>query len=344
MRLLPVRDARIQLLLLSLMHFATDGLCSYLVFSKLYVENPELSFTVFIGYNLLAFVMQSPLGMLIDKHDKPRLFLGISVASIILGYAFCKLCLVAVLFIGLGNALFHVAGGKYVTDKSGNDVSHLGIFVSTGAIGLTLGQRFLSLDGLVYIFFGLLVLCTLIMLFSEESENKEYSEEYRAKGNGATLALLAVVAVVFVRSFVGKVVAADFELTQLLFLLISIATALGKAIGGIASHLFGTVPTVIASMSVAAICLMLGCSNPYVYILGIFAFNFSMPITLYYANIILKGKEGFAFGTLAAVLFPGYLIAMTFTYSVWIKILTAMLCLASMLVIAVISKRIKNAD
>lgn len=344
MKPLPIKNARIKLLLLSLMHFATDGLCSYLVFAKLYPENPEISFTVFIGYNLLAFVTQSPLGIFIDNHNKPKLFLGLSVAAIILGYIFGELCLVAVLFIGLGNSLFHVAGGKYVTDKSGNDVSHLGIFVSTGAIGLTLGQRYLALDALVYILFSLLVICTLSILLTEDADNKEYDEKYDSKGNGVTLSLLAVISVVFARSFVGKIASADFELTQLMFLVIAIATALGKAIGGIASRLFGILPTVIASMSIAALCLTVGCTNPYVYILGIFAFNFSMPITLYYANIILKGKEGFAFGTLAAVLFPGYLIAMTFTYSIWIKILTAALCLGSAFVIAVISKRIKNAD
>ena len=249
---LPIRDAKIKLIFLSLMHFATDGLCSYLVFSKLYPENPELSFAIFIGYNLFAFVTQSPLGMLIDKYNKPKLFIGISVMLLILGYVFSPVCFISVLFIGLGNALFHVAGGKYVTDKSGNDVSHLGIFVSTGAIGLVLGQRYLSFGALVYIFFALLVICTLLMLFSEESENKEYSEEYRTNGNGTTLALLAVVAVVFVRSFVGRVASADFELTQLLFLLIAISTALGKAIGGIATKLFGTLPTVITSMSVEA--------------------------------------------------------------------------------------------
>lgn len=344
MKLLPIRDARIKLLLLSLMHLATDGLCSYLVFAKLYPENPALSFTIFIGYNLLAFVMQSPLGILIDRHDNPNLFLSLSVAALLLGYACSELCLVTVLFIGLGNALFHVTGGKYVTNKSGNDAAHLGIFVSTGAIGLTLGQRYLSFDGLVYIFIGLLVGCTLIMLLSQNPKNREYTEEYEAKGNGATFALLAVIAVVLARSFVGKVASADFELTQLLLLGIAIATALGKAIGGVASRLIGTTHTVIVSMSVAAVCLTLGCANPYIYLLGVFAFNFSMPVTLYYANILLKGKEGFAFGTLAAILMPGYLLAMPFHYSVWIKIVAAALCFVTALVIAVIAKRIQYAD
>lgn len=344
MKRLPLTDARIKLLLLSLMHLATDALCAFLVFSKLYPENPKLSFAVFVSYNLLAFVAQSPLGILLDKYGDPPLLFGVSTAAMACGYLCHRWCLVAVLFIGLGNALFHVAGGKYVTDKSGNNVAHLGIFVSTGAIGLALGQRFSAFGGFTYLFFGILVGCALIMIFSKDPQTKAYTEEYRGKGNGVLLAFLAVIAVVFVRSFVGKVVTADFELTQLLFLLIAIATALGKAVGGILARLLGAVPTAIASMCVAAVCLTLGCAHPYIYILGVFAFNFSMPITLCYANVLWKGQEGFAFGTLAAILVPGYLLAMLFEELAWGKPLAGVLCFLSAILIVTVSKRIPNAD
>lgn len=344
MKLLPLRDARIKLLLLSLMHFATDGLCAYLIFAKLYPNNPTMSFAIFIGYNLLAFVTQSPLGMLIDKRSTPKLFIATSAVAIALGYIVSRICLLAVLFIGLGNAAFHVGGGKYVTDKSGNDISHLGIFVSCGAIGLVLGQHFLSLNGLPYLLFSLIFSCTLLLLLSEDSENKEYVEEYMGSDRAVTTALLAVVGVVFARAFVGKLAGPDFPTNGYAFLAIAISTALGKAIGGILARVVGVVPTVSISMSVAAICLTLGCSDPYIYTLGVFAFNFSMPITLYYANILLKGKEGFAFGTLAAVLVPGYLIAMCFSYTLPSKILTAVLCILSVIAISVISRRVNNAD
>ena len=344
MKLLPIQGTRIKLLLLSLMHLATDGLCAYLVLARLYPENSALSFAIFIGYNFLAFVMEAPLGILIDKQSSQRLFLGASTVSILLGYVFYDLPVLAVLFLGLGNALFHIAGGKYITDKSGNDVAYLGIFVSTGAIGLTLAGTYPELDVLAYILFSLLIICTLNMLFTKDPENRKDTATYQATKRGATVALLSVVAVVFARSFVGKVATPDFHLTRLLVFAIPLATAFGKAIGGILSRALGILPTTIASMSIAAVCLVLGASNPALYILGVFAFNFSMPITLYYANIILKGNEGFAFGSLAAILMPGYLIAMLCSYSIWIKILTAVLCLFSVLVIAIISKRIKYAD
>lgn len=341
MKLIPLRSPGIKLALLSLMHFATDGLCAFLVFAKLYPENPALAVLVFFGYNILAFVTQSPVGLLIDKYNKPKLFLAISVLSMLIGYLFSSVWFLSVFFIGVSNSIFHVAGGKYVSDKSGNDISHLGIFVSTGAIGLVLGQRYLSFTPMPYLFFVLLIIPCVIMLILEDSETKIYPEEYDYP-DSSTYALLAVIAVVAIRAFVGKVVSPDFTPSGQDFLLISFATAFGKAMGGICSKAFGIKWTTYISMTVAALCMTLGTSSMPLFILGIFAFNFTMPITLYYANVILKGHEGFAFGTLAAALTPGFFIAMAFTYSIAIRICAAALCVVSMVVIILVSKRVKK--
>ena len=343
MKTLPLKSYKIKLILLSLMHFATDGLCAYLIFAKLYPDNPAVAFIIFIGYNVLAFVTQSPVGIFIDKYNKPKIFLGVSIIMVLLGYALSSFWVFAVLMIGMGNSFFHVAGGKYITDKSGNDISHLGIFVSTGAVGLVLGQRYLSFVALPYLFFAILFLCTPLVIFSEDSNTILYPEEYENK-DSATHVMLMVMAVVLARSFVGKAVSADFTLSAHIFLIIALATALGKAVGGVCAKLFGVRLTTYVSMAVAAICLTLGTGNPYTFILGIFAFNFTMPITLYYANILQKGKEGFAFGTLAAALAPGYFLAMSFTYTTFTRILCAILCIFSMAVIIFISRRIQSAD
>lgn len=343
MNLIPIKSVSFKLVLLSLMHFVTDGLCSYLVFAKLYPDNPSNAFTVFFLYNILAFVTQSPIGMLIDKYNKPKLFLAISMGAMLIGYAFSEVWFVSVTLIGISNSFFHVAGGKYVTDKSGNDISHLGIFVSTGAIGLMLGQRCHSFTLMPYIFFAVLIICGLLMIFSCDSETKTYSEEYKAKDK-ATIAILAVIAVVFIRSFVGKVVSPDFTPSGLMFLFIALATALGKSIGGVCAKLNGIRPTTYVSMVIAAICLTFGVGNEIAFVLGVFAFNFTMPITLYFANVLLKGREGFAFGTLAASLTPGYFIAMSFTYSLTMRILTAVFCVLSMLIIVIVSKKVSNYD
>ena len=340
MRFLPIRSSCAKLFLLSLMHFAVDGLCAYLIFTKLYPNNPKNGIVVFLAYNILAFITQSPVGMLIDKYNRPKLFLSISMLAMSLGYIFGSVWPISVTCIGISNSLFHVAGGKYLTDKSGNDIGQLGVFVSTGAIGLVLGQRYTALNVLPYILFALFIVCGMVVILSEDGETLPYAERYEDIKN-ESLALVAVLAVVFVRSFVGKVVTPDFILEGHMFLVISVATALGKAAGGICAKVFGVKPTTYVSMVIAALCLTIGASNPYTFVLGVFAFNFTMPITLYFANILLKGREGFAFGTLAASLVPGYLIAMYFAYSIPMRVCTAVLCLASMLIIVTIYRKIK---
>ena len=307
MKPLPFRSPYYKLTLLSVLHLVTDGLCSFLIFFRLYPENPERAILVFFIYNILAFVTQSPVGALIDKFNKPKIFLSVSMALMLLGYLFSGVWLLSVICIGISNSLFHVAGGRYVTDKSGNDISHLGIFVSTGAIGLVLGQRYLEIIAMPYIFFALLLICGLLFIFSEDCGTKECGAEL-VDEKWFTYAILAVVAVVAIRSFVGKVVTPDFTPEGHIFLFISLATALGKAMGGVFSKLFGIRSTTLVSMLIAAICLTVGTANPILFILGVFAFNFSMPITLYYANVMMKGSEGFAFGTLAASLIPGYFL------------------------------------
>ena len=341
MRLLKTRASGLKLALFSIMHLVVDGLCSYLIFTKLYSDSPIESVLVFFIYNILAFVTQSPFGMLIDKYNKPKAFLGVSILTMIIGYLFSGIWFVAVTMIGISNALFHVAGGKYVTDYSGNNISHLGIFVSTGAIGLVLGQRYFSFKAMPYVFFITLILCGLLVILLDDGEIKGYDEIYCEKANW-TYALLAIVGIVVIRSFVGRVASPDFTMEGHIFLVVALATALGKALGGVFSKLFGVQTTTYVSMSVAALCLTVGAFSPILFIIGIFAFNFTMPITLYYANVLLKGSEGFAFGTLAASLVPGYFIAMSLSYSFPMRILTVILCIVSMLVIVFVSKRVRN--
>lgn len=343
MKLLALRSMNLKLTMLSLMHFATDGLCAYLVFIKLYPDNPGAAFLIFIAYNLLAFVTQSPVGMVIDRYNKPKLFLAISMIMMIAGYALSGFWFISVFMIGMSNSIFHVAGGKYVTDKSGNSIVHLGIFVSTGAVGLMLGQRYFSFEALPYIFFGILILCGLMIIFSEDCENKPYYEEY-IDSRETIYPVLAVIIVVFVRAFVGKIVSPNFTLKEHVFILIALATAIGKAMGGICSRIFGIKFTTYVSMTAAAFLLTVGVGNEICFLLGVFAFNFTMPITLYFANILLKGREGFAFGSLAATLAPGYFLAMSFTYSTAMRITTALLCVLSMITIIIVLRRIKNVN
>lgn len=333
---------KLKIFLFSAMHLVTDGLCSYLIFSRLYVEHHTSAIAVFLIYNLLAFVAQVPLGILIDKYNSPKCFLQASVGCILLGYLLSDLAILAVILIGVGNALFHICGGKYIAVASGNDIGALGIFVSTGAVGLVLGQKFFAYSAVIISFFAVLIVGTVVLLCAESEKGKIQELQIGAAKNDLFI-FLAVISVVVMRSFVGKIAYFTFETVDVTFLIISIATALGKALGGFCVKRFGVNITAIISMLSAAACLSIGNGSVYLYLLGICLFNFSMPITLYYANVLLRGQEGFAFGVLAAALIPGYFLGMmSYTDAARIR-LVVWLCLASVPAILIAGRRVKNA-
>lgn len=85
---------------------------------------------------------------------------------------------------------------------------------------------------------------------------------------------------------------------------------LGKVAGGWIAKGFGLLKTVVVILLVIFVCYVLRDTYWLFLLLGLFAINCTMPVTLYLANVALKGKEGFAFGLLAAALMMGHLIVL----------------------------------
>ncbi|MDE7213801.1 MAG: hypothetical protein K2N42_04410 [Anaeroplasmataceae bacterium] len=329
-------------ILYTILHFVVDGICACIIFSKLYNDDYSVCLSVFLIYNFLAFLSQPFVGLLIDRYFSPRIFLLISVVMISLGYLFSFQFIVSSIFLGIGNSFFHVCGGKDITVKSKNDILSLGVFVSTGAIGLTLGQRCYS-ETLVIIFFSILFLGAGILALSKEEYLSIENEAYpKLKFSKAVLFFSLILLVVLIRSFIGKIIPLEFEVSLGVFLGIAIATALGKALGGVAGKYLGPRKTILVSMSIAIVCLCLGNTNPYTLCLGVMMFNFSMPITLYYANLISKEKQGFAFGALAAALIPGYLLGMLEYGPLAIKLAIVIFSVMSALLVCYVCQGVKR--
>ena len=98
-------------------------------------------------YNVLAFMSQPLTGILSDRMAHRHWLLLSSAllmtSAVLLAALLPKMLLVALL-LGLGNSLFHVWGGKQTVVKAGNDLRALGLFVSTGALGLAVNMVFRS--------------------------------------------------------------------------------------------------------------------------------------------------------------------------------------------------------
>ena len=118
-------------------HFLVDFACAFLMFRMVWGSGSWLPSVLL--YNFFAFAVQMPLGLLADRTGSGRLFAAagclLTAASCVLGAWPTALSVTA----GLGNALFHIGGGRDTLAVSGDRARLLGVFVSPGAFGLFLG-------------------------------------------------------------------------------------------------------------------------------------------------------------------------------------------------------------
>lgn len=308
--------------ILTAMHMTVDGLCACSLFSLMPLLDANTIFVFFWLYNCIAFLSQPFVGLFLDKIGNRIFFLVLSVALLLLGAFFDVLCVMGkiqlipytiAILLGSGNSIFHIYGGKYVTDFSRNRMSHLGVFVSTGAFGLFLGQRAASYLGIISIMLILVLLSLLMLRIGLRHSMRYYSNSniYYSSSSSYSLQysfpLFAfVLFVVFFRSFIGKMIPYEARYVELFPLYACALAVLGKATGGYIAEWFGVGRTLYIMLMIAGICFLLGYYDV-VYILAMILFiNFSMPITLHIANRCFPHHQGFAFGMLAAVLIPGY--------------------------------------
>ena len=105
-----------------------------------------------LAYNALAFALQFPLGVALDA--RPQLVKGAFVASLALTLLGVGLCAcggalgttrptewAALALACVGNALFHLSAGKTVLDAYEGKGGPIGLFISTGALGLFAGMK-----------------------------------------------------------------------------------------------------------------------------------------------------------------------------------------------------------
>ena len=118
-------------------HLLVDGLCAATVFGALAAgENLPLMILV---YNTLAFSTQCLVGLAADRLRQDRMAAAAGMICIVLGFALPVPGWARVGLIGLGNSVFHVAGGRMTLLQSRGRAWPLGVFVAPGAVGLTLG-------------------------------------------------------------------------------------------------------------------------------------------------------------------------------------------------------------
>lgn len=308
----------------SAMHFLVDGVCVCCLYQLTYPFSISHLVAIFMTYNILAFLTQPLTGWVADRLRYRHwmllasvLFLisGVLVSGIIGAIASLKESWVAMIVVasllGIGNSLFHVWGGKETVVKTSNDIRALGVFVATGAMGLTIGFLYYSWVLLILLLF---LMCLLAAAYTwidttPVDDRRRLAERPRHGWLLAALALLLIMGVVMLRSFIGSVLSAGMMRGEVIALLVGAVAMMGKMAGGWMARWMGVVLSLAVMVVAVAVCLLLKTASPVVPFLGLFAVNCTMPVTLYLANLVLPGREGLAFGLLAAALMPGYLLS-----------------------------------
>ena len=308
--------------LCSVLHLLVDGLCVcclYLMASSLSVSHLV---GIFLTYNVLAFLTQPLTGLWADRMERKHWMLLASVllltmavlaTSIVITFRVAAFgVMVVAILLGMGNSLFHVWGGKQVAVRTGNDMRALGIFVSTGAFGLSLGVVFFSWFLLYAALLSICLLSTAYVHFDFKTETEAAINKaaYRRFSSiFVWLSLIVLMLVVMLRSLVGETFTGEIPRSSGLVLLIGSLSMLGKMAGGWLARQLGIIRMLVLVVFLVAVCLVFRSQGIVVLLVGLFTVNTTMPVTLYLANVVLPKREGLAFGLLAAALIPGYLLA-----------------------------------
>ena len=307
--------------LCALMHLLVDGICICCLYLMASLFSTAHIAGIFITYNVLAFMSQPFTGMWADRMERKHwmllaavllLTLAVLATSVVMSMEWQTFGMpVVAVLLGAGNSLFHVWGGKQVAVSTRNDIRALGAFVATGAFGLALGAVFCSWP-LLYIFLLSLCLLSIARLHIGDSASSADSSEAVKSRFGATFVLASVIAImvaVMMRSFVSESFSGGLPKNSEMVLLIGLMSMLGKMAGGWIAHWAGIVRMIVMILIVLVLCFLFKNQGMVALFVGLFAVNCTMPVTLYLANVVLPGREGLAFGLLAAALIPGYLFA-----------------------------------
>ena len=273
-------------------HFVVD-LCCALIMLSLSADPWH-----FILYNFLAFAVQMLIGLVADIFGHNRRFSLTGIILVLLGFIPMGI-LLRVLFIGLGNACYHVGGGREALLKK-DGLTGLGIFVSPGAIGIMLGTL-LSGNVMVHTVAAVsLAVCgILISMYCPGGSQTIPEKQLRL------FPAMLMLAVVLLRSLVGMCMETPWKIG--VFVILSpLAAATGKGMGGFLADRFGWKTTGVVSLLAAAILFLLP-DMAVAGVIGVLLFNVTMPITLGQAAQSCRGFEGFSFGLLTFGLFLGYL-------------------------------------
>jgi len=298
------------LALFTALHLLVDGICGAAL-AVYAVEEPFLApIMYYFGlYNAFAFGTQWLTGLVLDKK---RIWIrGAFVFSLLmlaLGTVTSFGIAGQAVLLGIGNSVFHVAAGSYVLQRY-QTYKELGLFVSSGAIGLALGLN-LIIGPYPFLLAGaVLTVVVTRQLLREDFFFRPEAETRRPAGQesgptvqerfsaGTGICLLLLLGCIVLRGMGSGGMHSPY------IMLFPCMLAFGKVLGGLLCDFAGYKRTILVIFLMGFVALQ---SDAIILrILLVLAFNMTMPLTLRLVHWCNPRYPGMMFGLAAGCLLPG---------------------------------------
>ena len=301
------------LLIYGAAHGAVDGTCAAVFFTLLYKHSITTSnlFTYAIFYNVVAFGLRAPFGLVVDyfRISRPAAALGcLLVASSAITYS--AMPLFALIVVGIGNALYHVGGGGISFNLVPKRAMPPGIFAAPGALGIGVGTVIGKTGHFIAWPFISLLLAFSLLMYTVQMPKMDCNQlEDRNTTHCFRLILLLALLSVAASSFIGLSLVFPWKSNQFLLIILTLAVFLGRGMGGFMADRFGWLPVAVGTLLASIPLLALGSQFPWVAMIGMILFNASVPVALTVISNLLPGRSSFAYGLASLALIIGGLFA-----------------------------------
>jgi len=269
------------------------------------------AFWTVASYDLLAFGLQFPLGLVVDRLRLARLsmILGAAMAAVVLAPGPVP-ALATMIVAGVGNALFHLGAGGLVLRSAGGRAAPAGVFVAPGALGLGLGLwmgrtgRGSTFPIYIALAFAVVALITLDKPATVDRDKPIGAGRQPALLPWLILLVLLLVSVA-VRSFVGF--GACFQCAGGLAVAIGLPAAgfLGKLVGGMVADRLGWLRTSTAALLLSLPLIAFSGGSLFLALPGVLLFQSTMAVTLVAVYALMPRWPATAFGLPCLALIAG---------------------------------------
>lgn len=287
-------------------HLVVDAACAFLMLNVL--DSSQHLIVSLLIYNALAFVLQVPIGYMVDAFLQPKLAALFGLLLVASSFLCWNSLFPALILVGIGNALFHVGGGSLILSLEAKRATFSGLYVAPGGIGLVFGT-FLSTTSINVhlLFFPLFLLLLCAALYFVQIPTFHRVKVIKKTSNWSLLIVVLILIPIIVRSLIGLSFDFPWKENPMLLWFLTAAVAGGKIVGGVLADRFGLLNVGVGGMLFAAPLLAFFHIIPLLGLLGVFLFNFTMPVTLIAIFSLMPNRKGLTFGLTTAALFIGAL-------------------------------------